>query len=157
MSELSVRPAASDEYGKLAALEMRVQPAPWSESAFAQEALKPYAHVWVLTDDETDERLVGYLVFWILDAEMHILNLGVEPESRRQGHARTLLSAAISKALREGVKRTTLEVRKSNAGAVHFYHALGYTIEHVRKRFYSDGEDAYVMALYLEGDPYAGF
>jgi ribosomal protein S18 acetylase RimI-like enzyme len=41
-------------------------------------------------------------------------------------------------------------VRKSNASAIALYQGLGFVITHVRKGFYSDGEDAYQMARYLD-------
>jgi ribosomal-protein-alanine N-acetyltransferase len=46
-----------------------------------------------------------------------------------------------------------LEVRKSNLPAIQLYQSLQFVITHVRKSFYSDGEDAYQMALSFEEDP----
>ena len=45
-----------------------------------------------------------------------------------------------------GAKEFTLEVRVSNAGAIHVYESLGFVTEGVRKNFYEEPtEDALIM------------
>jgi ribosomal protein S18 acetylase RimI-like enzyme len=43
-------------------------------------------------------------------------------------------------------------VRKSNQAAIQLYHSAQFVITHVRKGFYSNGEDAYHMSLALQGE-----
>jgi ribosomal-protein-alanine N-acetyltransferase len=83
-----------------------------------------------------------------MDADVH--NLAVHPAWRRRGIGRSLLEAIISEARGLGLRRVTLEVRKSNQVAQRLYESLGFVAQAVRKGYYSDdGEDAVVMAVDL--------
>jgi ribosomal-protein-alanine N-acetyltransferase len=146
---LSLRPATPDDFPSILKIERASHPAPWTETNFRAEMDKPYSRFLVLTDDETDELVAGYVVFWQLFDECQVLNVSVAPELRRRGLARQMLRRAISLATTGGSKRVTLDVRKSNQAAIQLYQALGFSIVHLRKGFYSDGEDAYQMSLSL--------
>ena len=80
----------------------------------------------------------------------HVISIAVLPEYRRKGIARNLLSSAL-KALKEhyGCEEAYLEVRVSNSPALSLYRKLGFTVIKVSKRYYVDGENAYVMARRL--------
>ena len=73
------------------------------------------------------------------------------------GLAGMLARTAQRDALRWGIRKVLLDVRKSNEVAVALYQGLGFVICHVRKAFYSDGEDAYQMALYMDEDNVIAF
>lgn len=147
----SLRPAAEDDLASLLEIENRIHVAPWTVEGFRAELGKPFSHVLVLTDDETDQIYMGYTVFWVLDDECRILNVGVDLPYRGLGYGQKLVLGCIQIALREGAKRVVLEVRKSNEAALQLYQKLNFTITQVRKAFYSNGEDAYIMDLPLEG------
>jgi ribosomal-protein-alanine N-acetyltransferase len=61
-----------------------------------------------------------------------------------------MIRQAAQTAIQKGIKRLSLEVRKSNATAIQLYQNLKFVITHVRRNFYSNGEDAYLMTLHLE-------
>jgi ribosomal-protein-alanine N-acetyltransferase len=63
-----------------------------------------------------------------------------------------MLRQAIAEGIRNGMKRVVLDVRKSNVPAVSLYQSIGFTVTSIRKSFYSNGEDAYSMTLYLDDD-----
>lgn len=148
----SLRPATEDDLPKMLAIEAVSYPLPWTEAGFRAEMAKPYARLWVLSDDETDEEIGGYLVFWVMGEAAEILNVTVQPQLRRQGLAERMIRRAVSEAMREGAKKAVLDVRKSNEAAIHLYQKLGFSVGQVRKRFYADGEDAYQMSISLEED-----
>jgi ribosomal-protein-alanine N-acetyltransferase len=50
---------------------------------------------------------------------------------------------------KKGVRYLTLEVRKSNLPAIRFYEKMGFQITGEINRFYTDGEDAYRMHIFL--------
>ena len=50
-----------------------------------------------------------------------------------------------------GAVYVSLEVRVSNASAIHLYEINGFKNMGVRKRYYPDGEDAYSMVKYFPG------
>ena len=90
-------------------------------------------------------RLVGYAGGWIVDGDVQILKVGVDPAWRRHGIARELLSRVASDARDLGARTCSLEVRAGNDGAQAFYRALDFEPLGKRPRYYSDGEDALIM------------
>ena len=148
----SLRPATLDDLPFLVEIETRVQKAPWSRQSFEQELSKSYSHVLVLTDDETDSVILAYVVYWSLDKDWQILSIAVDLPYRGLGYAKRMMDLVLKTAIREGAKRVLLEVRKSNLPAIQLYQNHFFDIIHIRKRFYSDGEDAYQMELNLTAD-----
>jgi ribosomal-protein-alanine N-acetyltransferase len=148
----SLRPLAEDDLAQVVEIERRNHVAPWSEASFRAEIEKPYARAWVLTDDETDSQIFGYLVMHFLFEDAQILNVVVDLPYRGMGYAQRMIRQGVQEALRRDLKRMTLEVRKGNLSAVQLYQKLGFTITQVRRGYYSNGEDAYLMTLELVGD-----
>ncbi len=73
------------------------------------------------------------------------MNVAVEPELRRQGIATSLLERLFERADRPGAQYT-LEVRRSNEGALALYERFRFRSAGLRRRYYADnGEDAVVM------------
>jgi ribosomal-protein-alanine N-acetyltransferase len=72
------------------------------------------------------------------------MNVAVEPSLRRRRIATTLIETLIGRVERDA--QLTLEVRRSNAGAIELYERFGFRAAGVRRRYYQDnGEDALVM------------
>jgi [ribosomal protein S18]-alanine N-acetyltransferase len=91
-------------------------------------------------------RIVGFAGMWSMFDEAHITTIGVEPEFRGRGLGELLLIALADEAVRRGADWLTLEVRVSNIPAQALYRKYGFTVQGVRKRYYSDNnEDAYIM------------
>ena len=68
------------------------------------------------------------------------------PDARRQGHGSRLLEHVIAFATRHKCRYVTLEVRRSNAGAIALYESFGFRAAGLRRRYYQDnGEDALIM------------
>jgi ribosomal-protein-alanine N-acetyltransferase len=123
---------------------------PWSEALLRAEL----GHAWsslvaaLAPGPDGGERIVGYLISWLVHDEVHILNVGTAPEARRSGVARALMDQAVEMGRRRGARLATLEVRRSNAPAIALYRSLGYREVGVRPRYYAEeGEDAIVMTL----------
>ena len=91
-------------------------------------------------------RIVGFAGMWTMFDEAHITTIGVEPEQRGRGLGELLLVALADEAIRRGAEWMTLEVRVSNEQAQGLYRKYGFSVQGVRKRYYSDNnEDAYIM------------
>ena len=122
---------------------------PWSKNLFLSEFRSPLVSTLMVALSGAPVRtVIGYVVFWHVADEMHILNLAVAPVFRRQGTSRKLVLAAIKRAFGKGAKRAFLEVRASNAAAEKLYSSLGFTGTSVRREYYdSPVEDAVVMTL----------
>lgn len=145
----SIRPVTEDELPKVFEVELRSHLAPWNLESLRAELTKPFSRFLVMTDDETDEQIAGYIVFWLMMEEAQILNLVVDLDFRGRGFAKEMLRCVVNQAVKSGAKRITLDVRKSNAGAIQLYQAAKFSITQVRKGFYGNGEDAYMMSLDL--------
>ena len=76
----------------------------------------------------------------------HILSIAVDKEHRRKGIATSLMKGAEEGLVGAyGVDVIYLEVRVSNQPAISLYKKLGYNILGIMPRYYSDGEDGYLM------------
>jgi ribosomal-protein-alanine N-acetyltransferase len=100
----------------------------------------------------TPERSVaGFVAFWKVLDEMHINNLAVHPDCRGHGLGRRLLDETLAAAYLLGVRRATLEVRRSNLAAQRLYAAAGFRVVGVRDGYYSQpAEDALVLSTAVE-------
>lgn len=93
-----------------------------------------------------DGAIVAFSTIWIVADEVHINNVAVLPAHRRQGLGRTLLEAVLETAAGQGARRATLEVRRSNDGAIRLYEQMGFELAGVRPRYYTDpDEDALIL------------
>lgn len=88
--------------------------------------------------------VLGFLYFWTLSDEIQIIDMGVLPGFRRQGIAQKLLQHLI---LQAATKKIFLEVRVGNAAAIAVYESCGFQKVGERKKYYADGEDAWVFIL----------
>jgi ribosomal-protein-alanine N-acetyltransferase len=123
---------------------------PWSKNLFLSEFRSPgVSSLFVSLAADTPGRIVtGYIVFWHVEDEMHILNLAVAPDYRRLGIARQLVLAGVHRAYIKGARRAFLEVRASNTPAQKLYSDLGFSGSSIRRDYYdSPLEDAVVMTL----------
>lgn len=90
--------------------------------------------------------IVAYCAVWIIFDELHINTLAVHPYWRRQGVATRLLAHVLDDAVRLGAEKATLEVRRSNEGALKLYEGFGFEVGGVRKEYYRQPvEDALIL------------
>lgn len=79
------------------------------------------------------------------DGTGHVVALGVGPEHRRCGQGRRLMHAVETGFHEQGVMTVRLEVRTSNEPAQKLYFDLGYKIVRRMPRYYTSGDDGYLM------------
>lgn len=138
-----IGPLLSSFSGQLAEIDREWNPRPWSAALFAGELENQCSKGWGAF---LGDKLIGYLLSQITYDEAHIVTLGVSKSYRSVGVGRTLLWTMISRLEREHVKKISLEVRVSNIPARSLYESLDFTVEGLRRRYYSDnGEDALIM------------
>jgi ribosomal-protein-alanine N-acetyltransferase len=137
-----VRRLAYPDLPQVIAIERRVFPTPWSLAMFVLELSKPSG---ICLAAVIEERLVGYLICSRYDTVWHIMNVAVDSDEQRRGLASALL-AELYERTGDPNARFTLEVRRSNAVAIHLYEREGFRAAGLRRRYYQDnGEDALVM------------
>ncbi len=151
LPKLSPRPACPEDLDTILAIETMSHPGPWSRTGFEKELSTPWSRFLVLTDDETDTRIFGYIVYWIQTEGVSLLNITVDPAWRGLGLSRRLMQLMIQETIREEIPRILLEVRESNRTAIRLYESCGFRKTHERKGFYSNGESAWVMESRTEG------
>jgi ribosomal-protein-alanine N-acetyltransferase len=95
---------------------------------------------------EENSIIVAYIIFWLVADEVHLHNLAVKKEYRRQGLAFYLMEAMAEIAGKNEIKEQTLEVRKSNTKAIKLYEKCGFVVKGIRPLYYTDTyEDALIM------------
>jgi ribosomal-protein-alanine N-acetyltransferase len=137
-----IRPLSYPDLPQVIAIERRVFPTPWSLAMFVLELSKQSGICLAAVERG---RLVGYLICSRYDTVWHIMNIAVDTGHQQRGLASALL-ADLYRRVDDEAARFTLEVRRSNAVAIHLYEREGFRAAGTRRRYYQDnGEDALVM------------
>ena len=138
-----------EDIEQVLAIEQASFSMPWSKNLFVSEFRSPkVSSLMVALADGPERVVIGYIIFWLVEDEMHILNLAVAPAFRRERVARKLVLAALKRAYNKGAQRAFLEVRVSNDAAQKLYSSLGFTGSTVRRDYYDmPTEDAVIMIL----------
>jgi len=97
-----------------------------------------------------DGKRAGYVGSWLTLPNAEILNLFVSDRYRGLGIGKLLMFDVLKVCKEEKIELLTLEVRVSNIYAIKMYQDLGFEVSHVRKNYYGDNEDAYLMMLNIE-------
>ncbi len=114
-----------------------------------------YMRLYELSPDgflvaEKDGIIVGFVVGILISENIgRVLSVAVADEYRRSGIATQLMNEMLKLFAESGVKGMRLEVRRSNVGAQQFYQRFGFMVAGVVPQYYSDGEDAIIMAKEL--------
>jgi [ribosomal protein S18]-alanine N-acetyltransferase len=147
-----IRRAGLADVPAIWAIETLSFPSPWSRWSFLAELGHRNSYTLVVGPSSLHPwRTWGYLVFWVVLEEMHILNLAVHPAHRRHGIARRLLSEGLAQSRTLGAEVAWLEVRPSNTAARTLYEAFGFKEVGRRPRYYDDTqEDALLLTLEWE-------
>jgi ribosomal-protein-alanine N-acetyltransferase len=132
------------------AIEAESFSSPWNRTLFQQEFDLSFSRHMVMTrpTDEGEEKIIGYIVFWIIHDEVQLQRIAVKKDARRQGIGGRLLEEMIKLCRGEGVQRGSLEVRSGNHAALTLYRRRGFEMVGTRKGYYTDTrEDALVMCF----------
>ncbi|HEY1585610.1 MAG TPA: hypothetical protein VGH63_07970, partial [Polyangia bacterium] len=58
--------------------------APWSRQVFVEELDRDWAHVDVLRERRGGAPVLGFVNYWLVRDEVHVLNVASHPEARRR-------------------------------------------------------------------------
>lgn len=145
---LGIRLMSDGDLSEVITIERCSQSPPWSADSFLREMRNTSGYAFVA---QNDNRILGYLVFWMICDEVHLLNLAVHPDFRLRGVGEKLVAFLIDFSRRQRVRWIILDVRKSNRAATALYDNYGFQETRVRKAYYPDNhEDAIVMELELD-------
>ncbi|HDZ89752.1 MAG: ribosomal protein S18-alanine N-acetyltransferase [Deltaproteobacteria bacterium] len=122
-------------------------PDPWNLNSFSREIGRSISHLWISLKNGV---LRGYICFWILADEVHLMNLCVHGPWRGKGLGERLLRKMVEVGVSKGVKTAWLEVRPSNLIARSLYNKTGFREVGLRPGYYREtGEDAIIMSMPL--------
>lgn len=97
---------------------------------------------------DQNKEIAGYVVSRLSAGELHINNMAVRHEYRRQGIASALLRQVLKEAEETDAVEAILEVRAGNRSAQALYQACGFRVIGRRRNYYSyPVEDALIMAF----------
>ncbi len=145
--QVSVDLMKKGDLPEILAIERASFPTPWTEGMFLDELRITHAQCLVLKIEiEGKTFIAAYIIFWFVADEVHLHNLAVSNEFRRQGLAYNMMNLMTDIALQAGINRQTLEVRESNHEAINLYRKCGFVVKGRRPLYYTDThEDALVM------------
>ena len=130
-------------------LEKLLYKDPWNASNFESElSHNDYAYMYVLKENDV---ILGYAGFWLSYEYATITKVSINPALQNRGLGYYLFNSVMNIARNLGATSFSLEVRESNIPAQRLYEKSGYIKSGMRKRYYSDGENAFVYLL-EEGD-----
>jgi ribosomal-protein-alanine N-acetyltransferase len=119
---------------------------PWTEDDFLG-ALRNRNVIGMVA--EHGGKVVGFLIFALHKAKLHILNFAVNPSWRRQGVGGQM----VGKLSNYRRKRIALEVRETNLPALLFLRSQGFrAVKLLRGHYQDSGEDAIRMQHKLESE-----
>lgn len=140
---VELRPMREEDLPEVCRIDAESLVRPWPRAIWYEELRSPFGGYLVA---ECGGEVAGYVGLKNTADELHVMNIAVRHESRRQGLARRLLLAAIS--AHPEARVIYLEVRPSNAPARALYESLGFSTAGRRPRYYGE-EDALTMSLQL--------
>ena len=119
---------------------------PWSKYAFLSEIYNQPISCPFVIEDSRKNKIIGYVIYWIIGDEAHINNIALHPEFRGQGIGEYVLRKIIELIKKAGAKFISLEVRPSNIPARKLYQKLEFRLEAIRKNYYiNPREDALIL------------
>ncbi len=145
MSSIKIRRMKPEDAQRVSYMEQQIFSQPWSCQGFL-DALASESVIFLVAEAEGE--LLGYCGMYCAADEGEITNVAVGEACRGSGVGRRLMEQILSEAREVGICNVILEVRLSNAVAIHLYESLGFSIQGIRKNFYENPrEDGYVMTL----------
>lgn len=110
----------------------------------------PFAKILVSVDEN---QINGFLIYMITFNSATIVQIATYPKFRRLGIATKLLKEMEKELMKAGygkIENITLEVRSTNQSAYELYLKNGYKKNHIKKKYYDNGDDAiYMMKVLL--------
>ena len=135
-----------DDCEAVAEIDRNTFSIPFSVEGYRRECDDPKAVTLVA---ESNGKIIGYANLWNIEGDVTVNNLAVSESERSKGTGTQLMNAILSRF--SDCKFITLEVRRSNEGAIRFYRRFGFRQVGLRKGFYEKPvEDAVLMTLLIE-------
>lgn len=129
-------------------LHKQGQFSPWSRKIFEDCLTKPY---FAYSLDQDNQPLGYYIAMTVLD-EVTLMDIVVHDAHQGKGLGQSLLEHFMDQCSQNNIQQIWLEVRESNAAAIHLYDKAGFILVEQRVNYYPSAkgkEDALIMCCYL--------
>jgi len=146
LQQVFLRPFEVSDLPAVLEIEQASFPSPWRPEFFLNELHNASARLVVA---EGAGQVIGYFCRWLVADEVHILDVAVHPAYRRRGVGKLLLQEILTEARQNRARTASLEVRVGNQPAIALYQAFGFQQVAVRRQYYENGEDAFLMVCVL--------
>ena len=150
-TSISFNKLTSLEIPSVLSIEEQNSDYPWSQHQFTTSIENNNNLCYCLS---LDGRTIGYLIAMLAGDTADILNIGIDPDFKRQGYGTALLNHLIEEFRKRNIGEILLEVRTGNKSVIHFYKKQGFKEISVRKNYYtknsknqSHREDGIIMRI----------
>jgi len=135
------------DFDEIDVIERKIFSDPFPKSLLVHDFKKnPFSNYFKCM---VDRKIIAYFGCWITFEDCQVITVGVDTDYQRKGLGKMIVEYMIQFARASGCEQITLEVRVSNEKAIQLYSGLGFVKLTLRKRYYENGDDAYLMKLDL--------
>jgi len=150
---LYVKEILQEDLEAIAKIDEELYHKPWSAKDFENELKNnPYAYYFKMVNSDNNDEIVGYIGFWILFERAEITKVSIVKKYQGYKLSNILMEDLEKRVRLANCENITLEVRVSNERAINLYKKHGFSIVATRKKYYDNGEDAYLMLKELKYD-----
>jgi len=150
-TSISFNKLSSIEIPSVLSIEEQNSDYPWSQLQFTTSIENSKNLCYCLSQND---KTIGYLIAMLAVDTADILNIGIDPDFKRQGYGTDLLNHLIEELRKRNIGEILLEVRAGNKSAIQFYKRQGFEKISVRKNYYtknsknqSHREDGIIMRI----------
>jgi ribosomal-protein-alanine N-acetyltransferase len=148
----AIRPMRREDIPNIVYNDRRILGQSLGEETLENELKENAFTRFFVMEDEESGQFLGHIGIWIDIPLASILNLYVVPEHQHHRLGSVLMDFILDYLKNNDVNTLTLEVRKSNDIAMNMYHQYGFEAVAIRRNYYADGEDAFLMLKNIDAE-----
>ena len=118
----------------------------WTVSTLKSELQNPNSRYIVA---KLNDEIVGFGGIWKAVDDIHVTNIVVKKNYRKQNIATIILDNLIDISKKQDITSITLEVNCTNLPALKLYEKFGFKKVGLRKKYYNNTDDAIIMTKNL--------
>ena len=142
---LQILELLNEDIDAILPLENELYHKPWQKKDYEYELNEnPFAYYLKMIDKDSQE-IIGFIGFWIKFEQAEITKVSIAKKYQGYKLSKLLMADAERRIVFAACENITLEVRVSNVVAINLYKSCGFNIVATRKKYYENGEDAYLM------------